>query len=310
MGDRRSDPPCFFLYDLGMKFKAALSKRTTILHEISQMPAPSAEVVDYYQKLNKFIAVQLDKLRSTSFSKADGVGQRIRHLAQESTLIEMGLVPFDSDQAAENFKTIVGLLLASSPANELAIELHKNIAAGKFDGYSWRGNFSALENKFGQWAEATGIDADSLLQLIQWAMSPFWRLAAEHYTDDLKELVTNERATCPICGKHADFAVLDDKEHGRRYLVCLCCNWQWPFKRTGCGYCGNNDHNQLGYILLDDVKGYSIYCCEKCKSYLKTFDQRTAGAKLDDTPLLENVKTLFMDLLAIEKGYLPMHGQE
>lgn len=273
------------------------------------LPEPPAEMLVYYQSLHEFITKQVAQLRSTPFEKAAGASGRIKTLSHATSLLDMGYVPVDSEQVAENFKSIVALLLQSSPVNELALVLTKALAAGEFDKECWQEDLRKVEDRLMVWADAAKLDADSLLQLAHWAMSPFWRLAAEHYAGELKEIITNERTNCPICGKHADFAVLDDKEHGRRYLACLSCSWQWPFKRMGCSYCGNNDHSELGYILLDDLKGYMIYHCERCKSYLKTFDQRTAVGRLDDNPLLENVKTLFLDMIAIEKGYLPIHGQ-
>ena len=283
--------------------------RNTIVQNTPRLPEPPAEMLAYYQSLHEFITDQVAQLRSAPFEKVAGASGRIQTLPHAASLLDMGYVPFDSEGVAKNFTRIVALLLQNSPANELALTLTKALANGDFGKEDWQEDLQGMENRLVTWADAAKLDVDSLLQLAHWAMSPFWRLAAEQYAAELKKNITNERANCPICGKHADFAVLDDKEHGRRYLACLSCSWQWPFKRMGCSYCGNNDHSELGYILLDDLKGYMIYHCERCKSYLKTFDQRAAVGRLDENPLLENVKTLFLDMIAIEKGYLPIHGQ-
>ncbi len=272
--------------------------------------AASLELLDYHQRLDDFIAARLHRLRDLPFAKIERAGQHIRFLPPGKTLVSMGLAPFDAALAADNFKNIVEILLAGSQGNELAKAVQHGIDAGDFAEKHWSEDLAVLEKRFNCWAKNANIDGDSLVQLAHWALSPFWRLAAEMYADDLKELVSNERRTCPICGKHPDFALLNEQEHGRRYLVCLSCNWQWAYKRLGCTYCNNSDHSQLGYLLIENTPGYRIYLCEKCRSYLKTFDQREDTVRLDNNPLLESVKTLFMDLLAIEKGYLPMHGQE
>jgi FdhE protein len=287
-----------------------LQKKDTNVDLPFQPPAASAELLAYYRTLSDFLAGRLNLLRILPVAKAEGVSRQIRFLQPESSLAISGLAPFDADLVAENFAAIMELLLAVSPANSLAKAVKEGLDAGDFGKKCWLGDLAEIEREFGRWAEMKQVDGDSLIQLVHWAFSPFWRLAAEQYADDLKELVTNERPTCPICGKHPDFAVLDERERGRRQLVCLTCNLQWPFKRMGCAYCGNTDYHQLGYLVIDEVPGYRIYHCEKCLSYLKTFDQRADAIRLDGDPLLENVKTLFMDMLAIEKGYLPMYGQD
>jgi FdhE protein len=273
------------------------------------LPQPSAELVQYYRRLDDLISLQLDEFRTMPFAKADDAGPRIRQMSPENSLLAMGLVPMNHGKIAEIFNTIVELLLASSPENELALQLHRHIAAGAFGLERWQVSQDNLEEDFSKWGEEAGIDVDSLLQLVHLAMSPFLRLAAEQYATELKEMSTNEHSTCPVCGKHPDFAVLDGREHGRRYLVCVSCHLRWHYRRLGCAYCGNNDHDKLGYLLIDGMDGYKIYCCENCKSYLKTFDQRVTEVKFEGNLLLENVKTLSLDLLAIDKGYLPMHGK-
>lgn len=273
------------------------------------LPQPSAELVHFYRKLDDLINLLLQELRGMPFSRADDAAPRIRQLSFENSLLDMGLVPLNHEQIAENFRSIVELLLACSPENELALHLHRHIAAGAFGIECWQASREDLEEDFGKWGEEAGIDVDSLLQLVHLAMSPFLRLAAEQYAAELKEMVTNQHSTCPVCGKHPDFAVLDDREHGRRYLVCASCRLHWHYRRLGCGYCGNSDHDKLGYLLIENMDGYRIYCCESCKSYLKTFDQRVSEFDFEDNLLLENVKTLSLDLLAIERGYFPMHGK-
>ena len=270
--------------------------------------APHSEMVEYYRQVDTFLNAEVSRLRDLTFTKTADALQAIRFLTRDSSLTSLAYVDVDTERLKANFLTIIELLRASSPENPLALSLHRPSVADAFAAMPWSAPLRQLESSLEQWAEREGFDGESLLQLLHWAMSPFWRLAAERYAEELRQLVTNEKSTCPVCGNYPDFAILDDNEHGRRYLHCLCCNWQWPFKRMGCGYCGNEEYSQLGYIVFEEVKGYKIYHCEQCKSYLKTFDQRAATARLDRNPMLEHVKLLFLDLLAIEKGYLPMHA--
>jgi len=273
-----------------------------------QQLAPSSEMIEYYRQVDDLISTEVNQMRDWPFIKSADAEQSIRFLSDPGSLTSLAYVGVAPDRLAANFRAIVDLLRACSPENPLARALHRQPVANDLAALPWSEPISNLENSLLEWAEQREIDGESLLQMLQWAMSPFWRLAAERYADELRQLVTNEKSTCPVCGNYPDFAILDDNEHGRRYLYCLCCNWKWPFKRMGCGYCGNDDSDRLGYVVPEEFKGYKIYCCEQCKSYLKTIDHREAMARLDLHPLLEHVKSLFLDLLAIEKGYLPMHA--
>lgn len=279
------------------------------LPHLPDLPETPAELVEYYRQLDDYCADRAASLPAPDTEVTDETRRIIRFLPAEQSLVTLGLAPVDTEQAAEQFRAIVDLLAANSPDNKLAAGLQALLADGEAPSSWWEGALHAVEKRFVDWAEAHQLDSDSVLQLVHWALSPFWRAAAQRHKSELQALVTNERPTCPICGKHADIAILDDRQHGRRFLHCFCCNWQWPFRRMGCSYCGNTDYAQLGYLLLDKLDGYKVYHCEACKSYLKTFDRRDEGQRLDSSLLLEGIKTLFVDRLAIEKGYLPLHGQ-
>lgn len=263
-------------------------------------------MVEYYRQIDAFVQTEVERLDALPFTKSDDAGKVIPWLSGSDSLASRGYVSVDPARLSANFQAVIELLRTSSPDNPLAAALHLHSPA--LAGLPWSAPIPELENHLVEWAEQQGLDGASLLQVLPWALSPFRRLAAKRYGDELRQLVTNEKFTCPICGGYPDYALLDDQEHGRRYLRCLCCDWQWPFKRMGCGYCGVNDPDRLGYIVAESLPGYKIYCCEGCKSYLKTFDQREAVARLDPNPLVEHVKSLFLDLLAIEKGYLPLHA--
>ena len=271
-----------------------------------KIPKPPEEMVAYYKSLNDLINSQTNNLKLVTINKIEGIEKFLKTISKESSLLEDGFVSVDSEQVAKNFKELVVLLKSSSAENELAVILENAIESKKFEAELWNDTIENVEQKIVAIAEQLQVDIHSVLQLAYWSMCPYWRLVASDNKEVIGKLETNERATCPVCGKFADFATLDDKKHGRRYLVCLHCDITWPYKRMGCSYCGNDDYDKLGYILVDDLEGYKIYHCEECKSYLKTFDRRADVARLSDNNLIENVETLFLDLLAVEKGYKPM----
>ncbi|HBR22045.1 MAG TPA: hypothetical protein DD713_05685, partial [Nitrospiraceae bacterium] len=50
-----------------------------------------------------------------------------------------------------------------------------------------------------------------------------------------------------------------------------------------------------------DGKGYRVDVCEECKKYIKTIDLREL--KEEVTPLIEDIGTLHLDIIAEKEGY-------
>ncbi len=88
---------------------------------------------------------------------------------------------------------------------------------------------------------------------------------------------------------------------GARFRVCGFCWHQWPLKRIECSFCGNSDGKTLFYFFNEQEKEYRVDCCDACKKYLKTVDNR----KIDRIfyPPLEQVATLHLDIMARERGF-------
>ncbi|OEF95942.1 formate dehydrogenase accessory protein FdhE [Desulfuribacillus alkaliarsenatis] len=276
------------------------------MNKNKNIPKPPEEMVAYYKNLDEFVSNQTKNLKLVTINKVEGIEEFLKKIGKESSLLEEGYVPMDSEQVAKNFNKLVELLEASTPENQLANSIKKLIDEDVFNQKFWDKPIEEVEESVIKLAEEKELDVHSLLRLSYWAMSPYWRAVASDNKEKITDLPVNSRPTCPVCGQFADFAVLDEDKHGKRYLICIQCDVKWPYKRMGCSYCGNDDYDKLGYIVLEDVEGYKIYHCEECKTYLKTFDQRADVPRLSNNQLMENVETLFLDLLAAEKGYSPM----
>lgn len=274
-----------------------------------QIPEPPTELLNYCRELEELITEKLQVLRDQPFPEsADSkeAVEAIRMLGKSGSLEEMGLVPCHGEELAANFREIASLFQRHFPKDPLAIALQQAPVAEWFAaGYHPSSSAKVLPAAALAWAERQELDSDNLQELLHWAAAPARRWAAEHYREDLATMVTNERGRCPICGRNGDFAELSDREHGRRYLACMHCDISWPFRRIGCIYCGNKEFETLGYLLVDGCKTYKIYHCEKCLGYLKTYDRRDDGPLTRKRPLLENIHTYFLDLLALKQGYLP-----
>lgn len=130
---------------------------------------------------------------------------------------------------------------------------------------------------------------------------PVYELYAESLKDNL-DLDNWGEGICPVCGSPPALAYLRE-EDGKRILWCRFCETQWSFKRLKCPFCNNEDQNSLKYFFTDKKDFYRVDICDRCRSYIKTIDQRKMPNP--DKLLLyhESMQTLFLDLLAKKEGY-------
>jgi FdhE protein len=148
-------------------------------------------------------------------------------------------------------------------------------------------------------AERCGLDTGILAFLVQASIKPSIIVQMEQLQDAL-DLEGWLKGECPLCGSAPQMAQLRD-EGGKRYLQCSFCSCQWRWERIACPSCNNRDLNSLHYIYAEEEEAYRVDLCDQCKGYIKTVDSR----KLDYEPYLdlEDIVTIHLDILAVEKGY-------
>ena len=132
----------------------------------------------------------------------------------------------------------------------------------------------------------------------------------ELYAQKLKDKFDQEnwlKGSCPVCGNFPAMEKLR-REDGKRILWCGFCGTQWHYKRIMCPFCGNEDHSSLRYFFTKGDSSqaenpHRVDVCDKCKRYIKTIDERKLPEnKILDFPL-ENINTLYLDVLAQKEGY-------
>jgi len=125
----------------------------------------------------------------------------------------------------------------------------------------------------------------------------------EAYAHELKGYVNQEtwwRSYCPICGSLPFIAEIGGE--GERFLICSLCGFEWRFRRLKCPFCENEDHKGLRYFYTEKEGSTNrVDVCEKCKNYIKTLDTREL--RVEVSPLVEDVGTLYLDVLAQKEGY-------
>jgi FdhE protein len=106
---------------------------------------------------------------------------------------------------------------------------------------------------------------------------------------------------CPTCGawpKLGEFRGLEQT----RFLRCGLCADAWEFPRLRCPFCGNADHQQIGYLHVEgEETQYRAATCEACRHYVKML--ATLGALPAPRLLIADLATMHLDLAAAERGY-------
>lgn len=152
-------------------------------------------------------------------------------------------------------------------------------------------------------AEKMEVSHELLLFALDHSLRPFLRLYAAPYQ---KALVDDEFQSwdfptiCPICGAKPHVSRLRASD-GRRFMFCDRCFSEWEARYLACVHCGNSEPGTVKYINIENDEAYQIYICEKCKGYLKTYDERHSGRNTD--LFIANIETIYLDMLAQEKGY-------
>ncbi len=151
---------------------------------------------------------------------------------------------------------------------------------------------------FDNMADTLAIDKGALAFLAYSAIKPSLSVCAEQLSTFLPDDASWVKGYCPVCGSNPSMAVLGTD--GERWLCCGFCWHKWSANRIFCPFCENTDSQTLHYFFSESEKGYRVDVCDKCRKYIKTVDTRTADHPI--YPPLEQVSTLHLDMLAVEKG--------
>ncbi len=116
---------------------------------------------------------------------------------------------------------------------------------------------------------------------------------------------------CPLCGAWpvlVEYLGLERK----RQLRCGRCGTGWALPMLRCAFCDETDHEQLGYLAADGGGGgggggggaeemRKVEVCKTCRGYVKGLT--TVRALAPWAILLDDLATVHLDVVAIERGY-------
>ncbi|NWG01417.1 MAG: formate dehydrogenase accessory protein FdhE [Syntrophaceae bacterium] len=254
------------------------------------------EILNFYLKVKK----EQDKVKGSLTIDPLKIKKEWKELlAKEGfSLIQKEDFPVDAEISLKLFKSLCQIGKDANPhMAEQVKKIEETIESKKIDlGKLFKEELK--EQRIEQVAEENGLDKKVFSFLIQSSAKP----SIEAGMDQLRSEVDPEtwlKGYCPLCGSSPSLSLLKE-EVGKRYLLCSYCGFQWRMNRLFCPFCNNKDQESLQYFYGEGEQTHRIDICEKCHQYIKTIDQRILG-ELD--PVLEDLATFHLDLLASQKGY-------
>jgi len=153
-----------------------------------------------------------------------------------------------------------------------------------------------------QTAFRLGTDALTLKFIVNQLVKPIIERQAESLKSHMQNLSWH-KGYCPVCGSFPELSYLKETE-GQRWLRCALCSYEWRYMRTQCPFCENQDPEKLELCFVEDRGFERAEMCHQCKRYLVSIDLRKYP--YDFIPEIAAVGMMYLDILAQEKGFLPV----
>jgi len=152
-------------------------------------------------------------------------------------------------------------------------------------------------------SKKTHLEENTLKFIAISLAKPFFEKIASEVRDKFKDDSWGKNY-CPVCGSEPLMAKIR-RGVGVRMLECSLCGTEWKFRRVKCPFCNNEEPKSLKFFYYHEESPHRLYVCDKCKRYIKTIDQKKTPhqPKGVDLPVIQDMATLYLDMLAKEKGY-------
>lgn len=256
------------------------------------MPGPGKilippEVLDFYKGL-KDIQEKYSTDRPSAAEKTKEL-----NWSGDIPLIQLKQPVFDEVRLYELFGEITSLIAARQVKNDIdaIAQLPRQSILNLIEA-AINGNFDASGGVFDR-----NIKIDVLKFVVINCVKPFLKAFAGEVTKEV-DIGSWRHNFCPVCGNSPYIGRI--AEDGKRYLRCSLCETEWLYKRLACYNCGNENHETLTSLIIEETPGYGLDVCEQCKGYLKIVDEPKGGS----VELLNNqAAALYLDVIAQQQGY-------
>lgn len=225
----------------------------------------------------------------------------------QEPLLNLIDVEIDSDRFEKVYRGLVEFL--RKHRTELASDLVS--IEGKMSEFDWPALIEETMNEnrvfFAGLGNLLGINPEVLFFTCEHSLRPFLRLYADPYYQSWADMGVQHWSfpvACPFCGSEGHISRLRN-EDGRRFMFCERCFTEWEVRYLFCVFCANDEPGTIRIMNLENDQAHKLYLCEKCKSYLKTYDERQSLQPAD--LYITSIQTIYLDMLAEEEGYGSKH---
>ena len=258
--------------------------------------------LEFYMNLENWQNEQEIKLKQSYVPEHIDVRRLLTN--NQKNLMKQNRFKIDPLQLKNTYLELVDFLKNNRPMNDEVTDSLRKVA-DKLDFT----NVAAIllgddQSYFIELAEELGLAEELLIFTVDHSLRPYLRMLAQPYYEQFNQDEIgfwSQASFCPFCGSKSHFSRLRE-EDGKRFMFCDRCFTEWESRSIYCVHCGNDEPNSINFISVEGDNAYQIYTCEKCKGYLKTYDERQIGKTTD--LFIANIETIYLDLLAQEKGYL------
>ncbi len=258
--------------------------------------------LDFYKELETWQNEQQIKLQKTcSYEIMDDILPLLAE--QKKPLIILGKFIVDPVQYRPIFKDLLAFMGESRPELKKAMDSLLQDSEQLDYQQLIKDLLNSRYEPFVMLAKTYGLSAELMVFLFEHALRPFLRIYAAPYQGQLQEdtfQYWDFPSLCPVCGSKSHFSRLRPIDN-RRFMFCDRCFIEWEAKYLQCVHCGNDTPGTIKYLSIENDDVHQLYTCEKCKGYLKTYDEKQGGGSTD--LFIANIETIYLDLLAQEKGY-------
>ncbi len=152
-------------------------------------------------------------------------------------------------------------------------------------------------------AQRLEVSAEALVFFGRVLAAPFVTDAARRYLEQggAVACAPGSHGQCVLCGSAPALARLR-RDDGGRILHCSLCAAAYEYVRLACPHCGTRDPAALTFLRLSQNAPRWVESCARCRAYIKTVDERKLLAGEEVIPLVEDARTLHLDLLAEQEG--------
>jgi FdhE protein len=273
-----------------------LDKLRERIQQLKKKRPGYGDILDFYQKVTE----AQDRVKASLKIDPGKLKKEWKELlAKEGfSLIQREDFPIDMEASVQLFEAICQIGKEANPHMAEQVRKIKQVIDDKKIDLKTLYKERVMEQRVEQLVERFGLDKKVFLFLIQTSIRPSIEAGVEQLRNEL-DPETWLKEYCPLCGSLPTLSLLKEVT-GKRYLLCSYCGYPWRTDRISCPFCKNKEHESLRYFFGEGEETHRIDLCDQCHQYIKTIDTRNLQAS---DPVLEDLATLHLDILASQKGY-------